>query len=1141
VAVLRDDVWVEPAGARGKALLASLALAAPRAVPVDALGDDIWGDDPPSDVKGAVQALVSRLRTAFGDGLVESTPSGYRAGVEPAAIDLHHARSLSDRAREQLLGGDAQAAAGSAADALALWRGAAGSDLPASALRDDLGARAGRIEDSLELTAATALLELGSAAEAEDRARRLSSRSPFDDSAQLLLLRALEAQGRPSEAVAAYAAFRERVHDELGALPSAELQAFNLDLLDRLPASRRTDGRAPGRVVSAENPAAAAGAGSRGLDEVSPSEGRREPGSQESRPPVRRGVGRGIRAAPNALIGRDAAVADVLHSLGQARVTTILGAGGLGKTRLAHEVAALALDTFPSVVVVELASVRSDDDVVFAIATALGIREIGTSRRVGDQVVRADLGSRILNRLAEQPTLLVVDNCEHLVDAAAEWVSMLTAELPRLTVLTTSRTPLAISSERVYVLPPLGAGGRGSGSRGAMTGPAISAGTSAAGTSSATISTATTGTDPAVRLFIDRATAARPDAALPLDAVERLVQRLDGLPLAIELAAARIRSMSIDEIERRLGNRFALLTGGDRSAPERHRTLLAVIEWSWNLLTADEQRALAHLADFADGFSAEAAAAVVGDGVDDALESLVAQSLVTVTETGAAAGGGLRFRMLETVREFGRLQLEREGSVAVVRDAVFAWAEAVSERLLPRLNGTGQETAFAQIALDEDNLIDVLRRSIDAERPDVVAAVFALLANYWLLRSAPTEVSAFRRPVFDSIRRYWPEPGKADVLQLALVMLAASLLLEQDRSAAVALSRLRRLRAAYPTAEGRLDAMGELALSVGSLERVQRVVERALTSTDRQTALLGSVLGALLAENDGRLADSVALCRRAISLADALGDTWGAATASQLLAQLQSQAGRAEEALTWARRAREGMIRINASEDLRQLDWMIAVNDIAIGEIDEASDLFEQLIESPGQTDGVDIVSIGLAGRAQILRTRGRLVESAEANREALASFVVPRSKASPWYRMILATVIVAFGDDGTALPGETRAMARRLRSRSLAGLRDLGGFIDRPVLGASVVGLGVWAMGEPALGPRLALDMLALAEVMGTRQDTPPLRLAPLFTRVAATLGDDVVAGARASAALIPADERPGRASNLLRTPGPWSWGWAG
>jgi predicted ATPase/DNA-binding SARP family transcriptional activator len=1107
---------VEPTGRRVTALLVALALAAPAPVSTAALIDDVWGDEAPRGAKAALQTLVSRLRSVAGDELVGSAPSGYRLRLDTGGTDLGAVERAATAAGDALARGDAALACSLVHGALELWRGDPGGDLDDGPLLDALVRRAATAEHALAAAGAAAALELGHAAAAEEFALRLTRGAPFDDSAHLLLMRALDALGRPTEAVGVYADFRVRVQEAFGTSPSRELQALNLELVGREPAV-------------ASEPWANAVVRAHSVDEP------------EDSPAVRtvtRGatVVRGLRAAPNELLGRDTSIAEIEQLIARSRVTTVLGAGGLGKTRVAQEVAARAVGDVDAVFVVELAGVRSGDDVLFAIASALGIREASSSR-LSDQVVRADLRTRIVSRLDGGRVLLVVDNCEHIVDAAAEWCSALIAELPGLTVLTTSRTPLSISSERVYALPPLGR--------------AAAPGRSTGGSADAEALAA----DPAVRLFVDRATAARPEALLPLETVGRLCDRLDGLPLAIELAAARIRSLPLDEIERRLSNRFALLTGGDRSAPERHRTLTAVIEWSWNLLARGEQRALARLSEFASGFSPEAAREVVGGGelqVGDLLDGLVAQSLITVVESAA----GLRYRMLETVREFGQAKLAEAGAGDEVQDALFGWAERYSERQRRRMDGRDQVAAFDDIAVEEDNLIDVLRRAIDAGRSATVASVFALLGYFWSLRSAHSEVIAFSEPVFRALAGYRPEdelPGeerpedeherdeRLEQLTVTLLLIAGTTILSDLRFAVRPLSRLRRLAAVFTPEDTRLRAMTSLVLAVGDESRVRTAIENAISSPDHATALFGTMVGSLEAENEGRRDQAVALSHRTVRLAEDLDDTWGEAMGSQMLGALHSQSGEPVEALHWARRALVALTRLGAAGDVRQTEWVIASNQVAVGELDEARAGFERLVAAPGQTDdGIDMTAIGLSGLAEISRAERRPDEARAFYRRALDTFDRPRLRSSPWYRVMLSAALASSTVDGTGTAEERRRLARRLRSRILAGLRS-SEYVDRPIIGAAVVGLAVWADDAGTLPHALPLELLALAEAMAARQDTTALHLPPLFERLGRTEHPETIANARAAATALPHDERPRRAAELLRTPGPWSWGWQG
>lgn len=414
---------VEASGPRAKALLTALVLPAPRAVTADRLIEHIWQDDPPRGAKAALQTLVSRARAALGDDVVESTVSGYRLGIDRSLTDLGRAELLLEHARAEYEAGAVVEASAVASAALGLWRGEAAADLPPGALADELSFTAAAVQDDLETLSVRAELDLGRGDEAETLARRLCERHPFDDAAHLLLMRCLDAAGRSTDALRVFAEFRGRVADAFGSQPAVELQELNLDLLDR----EATAGTAP-RTSADRRPAPP--------------------------PSSRRRLVRGLRAAPNPLLGRERALDEIEALLARARVVTVLGPGGIGKTRVAQQIAHRRAETCEAVVVVELAGVRAGDDVVFALGSALGIREVTGGRRLGDTVVRTDLGDRIRSTLDGLDALLVLDNCEHIIDDAAEWAAALTSDLPGLRILATSRTPLAISSERVFALPP---------------------------------------------------------------------------------------------------------------------------------------------------------------------------------------------------------------------------------------------------------------------------------------------------------------------------------------------------------------------------------------------------------------------------------------------------------------------------------------------------------------------------------------------------------------------------------------------------------------------------------------------------------------------------------------------------------------
>src|SRR6202042_3718023 len=437
-----------------------------------------------------------------------------------------------------------------------------------------------------------------------------------------------------------------------------------------------------------------------------------------------RPVRRGVRYEATELIGRDGDLARLRALMGSARVVSIVGAGGLGKTRLAH---ALARDAAQPVVhFVELAGVTAAEDVAVEAGSVLGVRDSVSGRRTLTAEQRADIRARIAQRLAQSPSLLVLDNCEHLIEAAAELTAFLISTAPDVRVLTTSRAPLAIAAERVYALGELE-------------------------------------TDDAAQLFRERAVAARPNVRLTEQTVASIGSRLDGLPLAIELAAARVPAMSVEEIDHRLEDRFALLRGGDRSAPDRHQTLLAVIEWSWNLLDAGEQRALRRLALFHDGFTLEAAETVLGPTAFDAVRGLVDQSLLSVTEATA----GIRYRMLETVREFGRIQLAAAGEDAPARAAQRSWAVGYASAHQAAITSDGQFAAIDALSAEETNLADELRGAIADGDRDSLMRLLAPLGLFWTMRGEHLRLVALAPAVADIVRAWIPPPGLANAARAA--------------------------------------------------------------------------------------------------------------------------------------------------------------------------------------------------------------------------------------------------------------------------------------------------------------------------------------------------------------------------------------
>ncbi|MFC9293062.1 BTAD domain-containing putative transcriptional regulator [Streptomyces sp. NPDC057011] len=676
VQVYADDATpVEVGGVRLRMLLARLALEGGRPVAADSLVDGLWGEEPPSDAANALQALVSRLRRALrGSAAVESASGGYRISVRAEDVDVHRFEDLTARGRRELAAGRAGEAASLLGAALGLWRGAALADVldapfagPVATRLHDL--RAAAAEDHCD-----AELRLGRYGEVLADLEATGAQRPLSERVAGLRMRALSAAGRQSDALAVYEAIRERLGEELGVDPSAELREIHLALLR-------------GEL---ETPAERA--------EAAPSR---------------------LPARLTSFVGRDGELDRLAAQLSHGRLVTIVGPGGAGKTRLSLEAATRdRAHARGRVWFVPLAGVSAPDRLADAVLGALGstdggLYETGPGRR-------ATPVERMAALFGSGDALLLLDNCEHLVEAAAELAAELLDQLPELRILATSREALAITGESLCHLGPLDV-------------PTGSPEPAEAAQS------------PAVRLFVDRAAGVRPDFTLDdstLDAVVEVCRRLDGMPLALELAAAKLRSMGVEQIARRLDDRFRLLASGSRTALPRQRTLLALVEWSWDLLDEPERILARRLSVFPGGATVPALEAVCADpslpaaDIPYLLDALVEKSLVTAVEEGAAEP---RYRMLETVRAYAVRQLAAaEPGDAVIRRYT-AYFLALAEEHEPRLRTGEQLRAIEVFDAEHDNLVLALR-SVDAGDGDLAARFARAMFWYWGIRGMSTRL-----------------------------------------------------------------------------------------------------------------------------------------------------------------------------------------------------------------------------------------------------------------------------------------------------------------------------------------------------------------------------------------------------------------
>jgi predicted ATPase/DNA-binding SARP family transcriptional activator len=648
----------EPAdvpGARLRGLLVALALQPGHAVPKSTLVDWIWGENPPSDAANALQRLVSRLRKALPDGSVDGQPNGYRLTVAPDAVDAVRFERLVNAARDD---DDPRRLH----EALALWRGAAMQDvdLPESGA---FNAAVTRLE-ALRLTALEDRFDtepnLGADLVAE--LTDLVAANPVRERLVAALMRALAAAGRDSDALLVYQRTREILADSLGVDPSPDLSALHVALLRGELGRRRQEERRTN-----------------------------------------------LRAELTSYVGKDGDVAAVRELVAAHRLTTLIGPGGSGKTRLATETAHTLLGTAPDGAwLVELAATGPDGDVAQATLGALKLRDA-----LLGEATDADPIERLIAALREREMLLILDNCEHVIESAAAVAHRLLGECERLRILATSREPLGITGEALWPVAPLLL-------------------------PSADASPTEIEAAPAVRLLLDRAGAVRKDVTVgtidpaTLTTLARVCRALDGMPLAIELAAARLRTMSLDQLANRLDDRFRLLTGGSRTALPRHRTLRAVIDWSWELLTGAERVVLRRLSVFAGGASLEAAERVcAGDGVDaaDVLELLTAltEKSLVVTEGGAAP----RYRMLGTIKEYAEQRLAEAAETEATRHAHLAYFTELAEHADPLLRQAEQLDWLATLDAEHDNIAAAMRGAIAAGEASCAMRLASAAGWYW--------------------------------------------------------------------------------------------------------------------------------------------------------------------------------------------------------------------------------------------------------------------------------------------------------------------------------------------------------------------------------------------------------------------------
>ncbi|MBE1536708.1 BTAD domain-containing putative transcriptional regulator [Actinomadura algeriensis] len=812
LSVTRDGARVSIGSGMQRSLLAALLVDAGQVVSVDSLVGRLWGESPPRGARNAVQNYVLRVRRALGPDVVVTDRRGYLVDVAPDRLDAHRFAALVRRGADAATGGESERAAALLGEALGLWRGDPLADLAAERFQDVVPALCEQRLAAQELWI-DAVIRCGRPADVLPQLHRLTECHPLRERFWSQRMLALYRCGRQGEALECYRQVARLLADELGIDPGDELRTLHRRMLTCAP------------------------------EIAAPPSGAVPP---PAAPPPPEAVPIGpignLPAETTSFIGRERELAETRRLLRTSRLVTLTGVGGVGKTRLALRAAGQVAPFFPEGVwLADLAALTDPTLVERAVAASLGLR---------DQSVRSAVDA-LADHVRDRHLLLVLDNCEHLVEPVAELVLRLLCAAPRLRVLATSRERLGVPGEHVLLVSGLTVhGGTGE------------------------------GTCEAVRLLIDRAAA----CAAPLRAGERdgavaadLCRRLDGIPLAIELAAVRLTSLTVEEIVQRLEDRFRLLAVPRAPASSHYRrTLRGVMDLSYGLCTPGERLLWTRLAVFAGSFDLPAAEAVcAGDGIDDAdvldlLTGLIHKSVVLAY----VKGGAVRYRLLETIRQYGLDRLRADGGDTAYRIRHSDHFRALASR-----------GAADWCSPREVEWLDRLR----TELPNCRAALSFCLAHPGRARTGAeiaVDLTRSRSWFFSATlgeARHWLETLSADACAReaalpALVMKTFVACVQGDRAAAATFLEECRAAAApgVPAAVTYVEGVhGLLALGdPACIDRFARVREEFRAAGHSGDAHMATMFWALAAAFLGDRSTAVSVCDAYVAEADASGAEW---------------------------------------------------------------------------------------------------------------------------------------------------------------------------------------------------------------------------------------------------------------------------
>ncbi|UQX89600.1 winged helix-turn-helix domain-containing protein [Jatrophihabitans telluris] len=1031
-------------GARLRRLLVRLAVADGRPVSAGELTAAVWLDERPNDETNALQTLISRLRRVLGDDAeIQQTPGGYRLSAARSTVagppssmrtDLAELDALSDSGRRSQAAGDLDSAIEDYRAAAALFRGEALADAGEADYAQPLRSRLD--ERRLEVVHSRIECELaaGRAATAVPDLEALVADYPLREQFTAQLMTALTSTGRANEALVVFDRTRRRLAEELGSHPGADLR------------------QAHQRALHAATPA----------------------GPEVATTPRRTN----LRAVLTSFLGREDELKRVSSLLEAGRLATVVGPGGAGKTRLAGVVATEWADALEDGVwFVELAPVTDPVNLAQAVLASLGLRANQLLDRSTVDTQRVSTTDRLLDVLSQSDCLLVVDNCEHLILAVAELVDLLLANCPRLRVLATSREPLGIDGEALCMLPPL-------------TLPAVEAGVQEAIAHSS------------VQLFADRAGAVSAGFEITqanvADVVE-IVRRLDGLPLAIELAAARLRVLPVTEIRARLSDRFRLLSGGSRVAMPRHRTLRAVVEWSWELLTDSERLLAERLAVFPSGATLTSATAICADGrldradIGELLSALVDKSLLRVDPDS-----DLRYRMLETLREYGVERLSERGEVGDARLAHARYFAQLVAEAEPWLRTSEQLEWLRLLEREQDNLLAALRYLGESGDTRRTLRMVGSLGWYWILLGSHSEAVSwlsFALDVPDGVGG--PDAGSDESggrdnaartvieAQLALNTMATSFGEGHETDVAASLNRMEDLgrRLGEIPAEDPMVLLLRPMMSFfsGDSERIVALLDEAMSSSDDWIRGAALMFRANLRENDGEVEKMRADVDAALGIFRQIGDRWGMASTLTSLAQLHTLDGDLPAAIAEYTRAAGYLADFGAHSDEAMLHLRLTDLQLRLGDFEAAhreAELVRTTDFQAGSSAQRVLAECALSAVASATQDHPAMT----AHRRNLLREVSGMSPVHPMNGHVRSLALASLAGLETA-GGDYTEAAAHLRESYDCGVATQ----DMPIMAAVAVAVATWAaaLGDPAAWRHSAEILGAAAQLRGSDDRT--------------------------------------------------------